>query len=88
MIYFHLFRFEHTNIAVKPIESTVSTATKINTPPRLSMIYPQYKSHQFNSVSSDLKREILSVSGKKKCSYCAEELGENYFTYRLIKGRL
>lgn len=27
-------------------------------------------------VSEEAPREILSVSGKKKCSYCSEELGK------------
>lgn len=28
-------------------------------------------------LSSEAPKEILSVSGKKKCSYCSEELGKN-----------
>lgn len=31
---------------------------------------------QLTSPRSEAPREILSVSGKKKCSYCCEELGK------------
>lgn len=30
-------------------------------------------------LSTEAPKEILSVSGKKKCSYCSEELGKNRF---------
>lgn len=41
-------------------------------------------------LSIDAPKEILSVSGKKKCSYCSEELGKNatYIfnrTHKLVK---
>lgn len=36
----------------------------------LPMSYPQ-------SVSEDNQDRVLSVSGKKKCSYCGNELGKN-----------
>lgn len=29
-------------------------------------------------LSDEAPREILSVSGKKKCSYCGEELGKGF----------
>lgn len=32
---------------------------------------------QLGSPKSEAPREILSVSGKKKCSYCCEELGKS-----------
>lgn len=39
---------------------------------------PPQQQQQNNStrLSDEAPREILSVSGKKKCSYCSEELGK------------
>lgn len=37
---------------------------------------PQQQPQQsFTALTKDAPKEILSVSGKKKCSYCCEELG-------------
>lgn len=35
----------------------------------------QQQQQSFIALTQDAPKEILSVSGKKKCSYCCEELG-------------
>lgn len=34
-------------------------------------------------LSTEAPKEILSVSGKKKCSYCSEELGKSRTNYSI-----
>lgn len=40
---------------------------------------PQSPQQSFTALTKDAPKEILSVSGKKKCSYCCEELGLSTF---------
>lgn len=73
-----LFRFDPYNYHHHPHQSL--------SPEKL--VAPQHQHHfhqnplQVSAVqSNEPPKEILSVSGKKKCSYCCEELGNVKYTF-------
>lgn len=47
-------------------------------------LQPQAQLNNSTRLTDEAPREILSVSGKKKCSYCSEELGKRDFICNFI----